>query len=54
MGRGGLRKPEAGELRVAHHAHDAEGAGILGQVQAEVLVERIFVALEEALSRKPC
>ena len=42
---------EPGELRVAHDADDAEGVGVLRQVEAEVLIERILVALEEALAR---
>ena len=43
---------EAGELGVPHDAHDAKRAGILRQIQAEVLPQRIFVALEEALHKR--
>ena len=42
-----LVEREAGELRVAHDADDAKGADVLRQVEAEVLLERIFVALEK-------
>ena len=40
---------EARELGVAHDANDAECAGVLRHVEAEVLIQRIFAALEEAL-----
>ena len=45
-------QPQAGELRVAHDADDAERADVLRQVEAEVLIERILVALEEALHER--
>ncbi len=37
------------EPGVADHADDAEGVDVLGQVQPEVLIERILVGLEEVL-----
>jgi hypothetical protein len=40
------------KLRVAHHADDAKRADIFGQVQPELLGERIFVALEKALDER--
>ena len=43
---------ESGELGVAHDADDAERADVLRQVEAEVLTERILVALEEALHER--
>ena len=46
-------EPEAGKLRVAHDADDAEGADVLRHVEAEVLADRILVALEEPLRRTP-
>ena len=47
----GTRRPvqvAAGELRVAHHADDAERAGVLGQIEAEAWL-RDPRSLEEAL-----
>ena len=43
----GLIEREPGELRVAHDADDAEGVDELRQVEAEALIERILIALEE-------
>ena len=40
---------KARELRVAHNADDAKCAGVLRQIEAEVLTERIFALLEKAL-----
>ena len=39
---------KAGELCVPHNTHDAECAGVLRQIEAEVLPERILVLFEEA------
>ena len=44
-----LVERETGKLRVAHDADDSVGVDVLRQVEAEVLVERILAALEEAL-----
>lgn len=40
------------KLRVAYDADDAERARILGPLDAEVLIERIFIAPEEALHER--
>ena len=38
----------AGEFCVAHDTDDAERGGVLRQVQAEVLLQRVFAAFEKA------
>ncbi len=43
---------EAGEFGVAHDADDAERVGHIGQVETEVVAERLLVALEEALHER--
>ena len=43
---------EPRELRVAHDADDAVGVDVLRQVEAEVLIDRILVALEEAADER--
>ena len=47
-----LPQREARELHVPHHADDTKGAGVLGQIHAEVLPERILTVLEEALDER--
>ena len=47
-----LVEREAREFRVAYDADDAEGAGVFRLVETEVLIERILVALEEALHER--
>src|ERR1700674_2098502 len=37
------------ELGIAHDADDTEGSGILGHVEAKVLIQGIFVALQKTL-----
>ena len=44
----GLAESEARELGVAHDADDAEGAGEFGEVETEMLIDGIFIALEES------
>src|SRR6476661_3808394 len=44
-----LAQGKARELRVPHDAHDAKCAGILRQIEAEVLPERLLVIFEETL-----
>ena len=48
MGRAGRFRCKASEFGVAHDADDAEGVRVLRQIEPEVLIERIFVAFEEA------
>ena len=43
---------ETGELGIPHDADDAKRAGILRQIQAEVLPQGIFVAAEESLGER--
>ena len=45
----GPAEPPAGKLGIAHDADDAESAGILGDIEAKVLIQRFFRALEKAL-----
>ena len=45
----GLVEAPASEFRIAHDANDTECASKFGHVQAEVLIERVLVTLEEAL-----
>src|SRR5207253_5718286 len=48
----GAREPAQtppGKLGIAHDADDAKGAGILGDIKAKVLIERVFRALEKTL-----
>src|SRR5205814_4554494 len=45
----GPAKAPARKLGIAHDADDAEGAGILGDIKAKVLIERVFRALEKTL-----
>ena len=45
----GPAEAPAGKLGIAHDADDTEGAGILGDIEAKVLIQRVFAALEKAL-----
>ena len=45
----GPAKAPARKLGIAHDANDAKGAGILGDIKAKVLIERVFRALEKTL-----
>src|SRR5215470_17660977 len=44
-----LIQAKARKLCVAHYSHDTERSCILGQVNAKVLVQRVFISSEKAL-----
>src|SRR5207253_10131729 len=43
----GPAQTEAGKLCVTHYADDPECSGVLRQIDAEMLVKRFFIVLEE-------
>jgi len=48
----GLVEREPRELRVSHDTHDPIRVRVLGQIGTEVLIDRIFAALEKAADER--